>query len=555
MKLTRIFALVIAILMICIATGCNSYIDEDKRLTKEEACIELDALLKKVDVTSVTNPVMDIYSDDIKEADSLADISVFPLTVKGNGEINIEIAADTELSCESPDDWGNIMAQRFNKEGKTINGKRVTVSIRQITGGEVVTYMRVKGYRPDLFIPSHGAWGKMLDASGLQTITLANRVLGNTAGILISDKVYDKYIEKYHEASIKTIVEANLNGDLTFAYTNPYTSSTGLNMLTMILKAFDPQNPVSEAAAEKLYAYQRTSPPTAYNTAVMRNKAAKGLLDAMVMEEQAYIFTKALSNYIYVPQGIRHDHPAFTFEYVDAEKQEAARMFVEYCLTDSAQKLGYDKGFNRHDEYQGEEPGLDGNGYLEAQSLWKQNKNGGIPTVAVFVADTSGSMQGSALNELKRALIASSPYISSENYIGLVSYSGNVVKHLDVKQFDDQQRAYFAGEIKALKANGSTATYDAVLVGLQMLREFTSNMPECRPLLFVLTDGQTNVGWGLDRVLPVVGGLDVPVYTIAFNYTDGGALEKLAQKNEAALISTDTAGIVNELRNLFNIEG
>lgn len=546
---------IVGIMLFASFTGCSKYQNGENTLTYDEAVTELEALMKKVNLSTVSSPVLDVYSDDVTEADALSDISVFPLTTKGAGQIDIEIAADTELSDENaPDDWGNVVAAKFNREGFTVNGKTVSVSIRKITGGEVVTYMRAGAYRPDLYIPSHAAWGKMLDASGVRTITLTDRLLGNTAGILINNKVYDEFVAKYGEASIKTVIDATLAGDLNFAYTNPYTSSTGLNMLTMILHAFDEQNPLSKTAADKLLEYQRQSPPVAYTTAVLRNKAAKGIIDAMVMEEQAYVLTKALSDYIFVPDGIRHDHPVFTFDYVSEEKREAAQLFIDYCMRDENQKLGYDKGFNRHNEYVGREPGLDGAGYLEAQALWKKNKNGGIPTVAVFVADTSGSMDGTPLIELKNSLIACSPYISSDSYIGLVSYADGVLKHLDIKPFDDKQRAYFSGEVKALRASGRTATYDAVLAGLRMLAEAKKSTPECRPILFVLTDGDQNVGWSLDRIKPVVDGMNVPVYTIAYNYSNTGDLEELSSINEAVCIKADSQNIVNELRNLFNVE-
>lgn len=554
MRKFTVFILIAAMLLASVV-GCTKYKNGQNKLTYDEAITELNALMKKVELSTVSSPVLDVYSDDLTEADALSDISVFPLTTKGSGQINIEIAADTELSDENaPDDWGNVVAAKFNREGFTVNGKSVSVSIRKITGGEVVTYMRAGAYQPDLYIPSHAAWGKMLDASGIRTITMTERLLGNTAGILINNKVYDEFIAKYGEANMKNVIEATLAGDLNFAYTNPYTSSTGLNMLTMILKAFDESNPLSQTASDKLLEYQRQSPPVAYTTAVLRNKAAKGIIDAMVMEEQAYILTKALSNYIYIPEGIRHDHPVFTFEYVSEEKREAAQLFIDYCMRNENQQLGYEKGFNRHNEYVGREPGLDGSGYLEAQALWKKNKNGGIPTVAVFVADTSGSMSGTPISELKSSLIASSAYISSDSYIGLVSYSDDVVKHLDIKPFDDKQRAYFSGEVKALRASGSTATYDAVLAGLQMIAEAKKSIPECRPILFVLTDGDQNVGWSLNRVKPVVDGMDVPVYSIAYNYSNTGELEELSSINEAVCIKADSDNIVNELRNLFNVE-
>ena len=564
LKLFSAFTMVFCLTGILLLTGCSgdgsktniSYQDDSvKKLTHEEAITELDALLKKVDVSTVTNPVLDIYSDEISEADTLSDISVFPVTVQGNGQINIEIAAATEISNESaPDDWLNVVAEKFNRSGAEIDGKSVSVSVRKITSGEVVTYMLANAYSPDAYIPSNNAWGEMLASSGIEVETVTDRILGNTAGILISSEVYDDFIEKYGEATVKTVMEATLAGDLVFAYTNPYTSSTGLNILTAMLKAFDENNPLSRSASEKLLEYQKQSPPVAYTTAVLRNKASKGIIDSMVMEEQAYISNPALKDFIYIPAGIRHDHPVYTFGYVSDEKKEALQLFVEYCMSDENQNLGTEKGFNRHDDYVSQESGLDGAGYLAAQALWKQNKNGGQPTVAVFVADTSGSMNGLPLSSLKESLIAGSTYIGSENYIGLVSYSDSVLKHLDIAQFDETQRAYFSGEVKRMTASGSTATYDAVLVALRMLEDAAQDLPDAKLMLFVLTDGETNSGWTLDRISPVVNGLEVPVYTIAYNYNDTAELETLSGLNEAAMIRADSANITNELRNLFNVQ-
>lgn len=557
MKRIAIVFLILAML-VAMFVGCNtddvySHGSDIKVIPEEDALKELDALLTSVKVSTAEAPI-DISGGEVTEKDALADISTFPITVQGNGQINIEIAADTEMSSEAPDDWMNILARQFNKENHTYNGKTVTISVRQITGGDVVTYMRADAYRPDLYVPSHGAWGKMLDASGIQTITLCDRLLGNTGGILISDKVYDGFIAKYGEVNMKTVVEATINKDLIFAYTNPYTSSTGLNMLTMILKAFDPENPISQTAADKLSQYQRTSPPTAYTTAVMRESAKNGIINAMVMEEQAYVLNKELSSYKYFPAGIRHDHPVFTFEYVSQEKQEAAQLFIDYCLTEKSQQLGYEKGFNRHNEYKGEEPGLDGYGYLEAQSLWKQNKNGGLPVIAVFVADTSGSMNGDAINSLKRSLIATAPYIGNENYIGLVSYSDNVTINLPIEQFDPMQRAKFTGAVKSLTANGGTATYSATLQAIKMAMEKKKEIPNAKVMLFVLTDGAQNVGVSYSRIRTIVKSLQIPVYTIAYNYGSTDDMKELSQMNEAAPLEANSQDIVNKLRELFNTQ-
>lgn len=556
----RIISLVLVFVLLASAfAGCREVYDDPasdvKEISRDDAIEEMNAILSRVDVYNEDAPIdldMVDYSD---EADALADISVFPITVQGNGTINIEIAADTELSSESPDDWMNVLAKKFNRENHEYNGKKVTVTVRQITGGEVVTYMRAGLYQPDLYVPSHGAWGKMLDASGIQTVTLCDRLLGNTAGILISDKVYDGFIEKYKEVTMKTVVEATINGDLTFAYTYPYASSTGLNMLTMILAAFDPENPLSETASAKLMEYQKTAPPTAHTTAIMRNNAKRGIVNAMAMEEQAYVLNKELENYVYIPVGIRHDHPVFTFTYVDAEKQEAAKLFINYCLTDEAQKLGTEKGFNRHEDYEGQDPGLDGMGYLAAQKLWKQNKTGGRPVIAVFVTDVSGSMRGNKIASLKDALVRSAQFISSENYLGLVTYSTDVHVMLPIEQFDAMQRAKFSGAVKQMSANGGTAIYDATMAAAKMLLDKQKEIPDAIPVMFVLSDGHQEGGVNLSRILPIVKALKIPIYTIGFDMTeeDEEEMRKLSQvSGEADLTDAGEKDVVNVLRGLLN---
>ena len=550
-KLKNVFAVMLA--ATCLLTACEgATYEETKTYTYDEAVKELDAKLTKVTISEVSAP-LDLYDIDT-QATTLADIDTFPITVQGTGTINIEIAAATELSAEAPDDLINVLARNFNKQKLQLNGQTVSVSIRKITSGEVLTYMTEGDYRPEVYLPSAYMWGEMLKARGFSVTTLTNRLVGNTAGILMEKNTYDAFVEKYGEVTLDNVLEASLAGDLTFAYTNPYTSTTGLNMLSGMLYCFDNNNPLSETASQKLLDYQKQSPPVAYTTAVLRTQASKGIIKAMVMEEQAYLNAPELKDYVYVPAGIRHDHPVYTFDYVSSDKQEVARMFVEYCLSAEAQKIATDKGFNRHDDYVEQSPGLDGAGYLAAQKIWKANKDGGKPIIAVFVADISGSMDGKPLNALKDSLISTAGYISSDNYIGLVSYADDVYINLPLAQFDETQRAYFSGAVKSLQANGGTATYDAVLVALDMLSKKATEVPDAKLMLFVLSDGERNRGYRLEQITDIVGGMRVPIYTIGYNLQNSGELQKLSNVNEAALINAQTDDIINQLRNLFNVQ-
>lgn len=536
--------------------GCGSvYTPTGTSLTYEEATTELKSLMTMVDRATVEDPVMDIYTDEISESEALSDISTFPITVQGNGQINLEIVGATEMTAETaPDDWLNVVAEKFNSQRITLDDKTVSITVRQMTSGEVVTYMKAGIYEPNLYIPSAYPWALMLEAYGFDTVELTDRLVGNTAGILMEDGVYNDFVEIYGDCSLTNLIMAAVSGDVVFAYPNPYTSTTGLNGLGAILCSFDPGNPLSENAVTQLRSYQESAPPVAYTTAVLRNQAAKGVIDTMLMEEQAYINTPSLSGYTYIPFGIRHDHPVYTFGYCSQEEQAAAKLFVDFCLEEENQKLATEKGFNRHDDYQTQDPGLDGAGWINAQRVWKENKSGGKPIVAVFVADTSFSMDGMPLNSLKDGLVNTLPYISDENYIGLVSFNSDVTVNLPIAQFDAKHRACFSGEVKNLTPNGNTSTYDAVITGLSMLVEAKKEIGDCKLMLFLLSDGQQNRGYSLDRIIPVVEGLQIPVYTVAYNYSDNGELEQLSGVNEAAALNADSEDIVNLLRNLFNAE-
>ncbi len=551
-RFPKIIALVLVVL--CILGGCSTPgYEEAKTYTYDEAVQELTSKLTKVTQVEVEAP-LDIYELDNK-AVTLADINTFPITVQGHGDINLEIAAATELSAESPDDLINVLAKNFNRQNATVNGKTIGITIRKITSGEVLTYMTEGDYQPDIYLPSSSAWGAMLESKGIGTVKLADRIAGNTAGILMEKDTYATFTEQYGDVTVDQVLEASLAGDLTFAYTNPYTSSTGLNILATMLHSFDANNPLSDTAAQKLLDYQKQSPPVAYTTAVLREQAAKGIIKAMVMEEQAYHNTPELKDYVYTPAGIRHDHPVYTFDYVSSEKQAAAQKFVEYCLSDEAQQIASDKGFNLHDDYQGQDPGLDGAGYLAAQKIWKANKDGGRPIIAVFVADVSGSMEtNGALAALKESLLSTASYINSDNYIGLVSYCEKVFINLDIAQFDETQRARFSGAVKAMTANGGTATYDATLVALNMLQEKAQEVPDAKLMLFVLSDGDNRNGYHLSNITDIVAGMKVPVYTIGYNLKDADELRRLSAINEATLVNASTDDIVNHLRNLFNVQ-
>ena len=557
----RALVFVFAIILTLAVAGCGNagrgQTSGYGNLSESEALQSLDALLSKVRIIE-NDPILDIYSEGDDEINELPDISKYPITVEGTAPVDVEIFSSTEKASardiRGNDGWFNAMAEDFNREGLELDGgRRVSVSIRSIASGEAMDYIVSGAYVPDAFSPANELWGEMIAASSVGIEMVESRLAGNTAGILMSEQANEDFVAKYGEIRLDKVLDAAIAGDLMLGYTNPYASSTGLNMLTAMLQSFDPTNPLSKAASGKLLQFQALAPPVAYTTAQMRESAKNGVLDAMVMEYQAYINEPTLRDFVFTPFGVRHDSPVYVFQGISNEKRQALQLFIDYCKTAPAQKEATNRGFNANDSFPGEKLNMGGAELFSAQQIWKENKDGGRPVVAVFIADISGSMAGAPINELKSSLINAAKYVSDSNYIGLVSYDETVYIDLPIGQFDARQKAYFTGAVRNLLEGGSTATYDAVLVGLKMLNDKKAEIQNAKLMLFVLSDGEQNKGYELSKIEPVVAGMKVPVHTIGYN-ANLDELGRISSINEASTINAGSEDVVYALRNMFRAQ-
>ena len=167
------------------------------------------------------------------------------------------------------------------------------------------------------------------------------------------------------------------------------------------------------------------------------------------------------------------------------------------------------------------------------------------------MTDVSGSMEGEPIHALQNSLINSMKYINADNYIGMVSYSSYVTIELPVGKFDLNQQSLFKGAVENLSASGGTATFDAICVAMNMIQEAQAQTPDAKPMLFVLSDGDTNEGYTLNEIREVITGLKIPIYTIGYN-ANLDALKEISSVNEAASIDASTDDVVYQLKNLFN---
>ncbi|KAA1191300.1 vWA domain-containing protein [Paenibacillus sp. B2(2019)] len=523
-------------------------------VSTEDAGKQLDKLYKKINVNTAEQVKGQIDLDPVAIGDSLPDISKFPISVTNTTDSFVEIFSSTEKSGTGNDGWLNEVATDFNSSNIEVNGIPVSVKIRNIASGTATDYIRSGKYIPDAFTPSNELWGEMVKANGIKTQLITNRLIGNVAGIVTNKTKYDELVEKYGSLNVKTITDAIANNELSMGYTDPFASSTGLNFLVTALGTFDSSNLLGEQAVQGFEKFQANVPFLASTTLQMRDAAKTGKLDAFVLEYQIFANAPELKgSYVFTPFGVRHDSPLYALGDLPQEKLDIIEKFAEFVEQDKYQRLGEEKGFNGLNDYHSEVNPVDGNLLSSAQKLWKEKKNGNKPIAAVFVADVSGSMNGEPLNRLKQSLLTGQKYLGKDNSIGFVSYSDNVTINLPIGKYDTNQQSMFVGAIDSLQANGGTATFDGILVALKMLQDEMKINPEIKPLIFVLSDGETNEGHSLDDIRRLIETYKIPIYTIGYN-ANIKALESISKINEAANINADTDDVVYKIGNLLNVQ-
>ena len=338
----------------------------------------LEQLYKNVKVNEATPQKGTISLGTNNLYDELPEIDKYPLAVTGKGDIDIEIFTSGEKAGKDNDSWLIDVANKFNSSGSTVNGRTVSMSVRSVASGTATDYIISNKYVPDLYTPSNTLFGEYAKTNGGSLEMYEERLVGNTAGILIKKGTYSDF---------DSIIKAVQDNQINVGYTNPQTSATGLNLLLTLLKD----------GTENFTSFNKNIPYVAYTTQQMRDSASNGSLDGMLTEYQAYINDSNLTSmYDFIPFGVRHDNPVYICD-KDLKTQDeldAIKMVVDYCKSSEMQKIATSKGFNANDDYK---PDLEFSGAEVTQGLetYKKEKDNGRDIIAVFVADCSGSIAGS----------------------------------------------------------------------------------------------------------------------------------------------------------------
>jgi Ca-activated chloride channel family protein len=494
--------------------------------------------------------------------DTLPKIEKFPLAVDpatNVGDVVVEIFSSTEKSGKGSDGWLVTVAEEFNKKGvKLAGGHTAKVKVRYIPSGTGYQYIGSGKYLPGGFTPSNELWIKMAEGRGVRMTPISDSMVSNLAGVVMKTRVADTLKTQGGTLNIKNLIDAVSQGKLSMGYTDPFASSTGLNFLVTVLQTFsggDDTQLLSPDVASAFEVFQRSVPFVALTTIQMRQSVNNdGSLDAFVMEYQTFLKDKSLSSgYEFIPFGVPHDNPLYAVGDLPEEKLETLRAFAEFSKEPAYTARAEEYDFKPHADYQPPYAAPAGELIIRAQNFWKEKKYAGRPIAAVFLCDVSGSMSGTRIHGVREALKQAATFIPSDSSIGVVTFSNEVSILLPIKKFDLNQKGALLATAQSIQEGGGTAMYDGVAVALSMLAEEQKKQPDLKPMLFVLTDGETNHGLSFDNMRGVIEGINVPVFTIGYE-ADITELQRLSSVVEAASLQADSEDIAYKLSTIFNAE-
>ena len=566
---TRVVVAIVALLMLgAFATmpEVRSMLTKlfQQEVTYESASEDLDSLVNSIKWKEqlVTRRANLSGREKIDISKTLPDISKFPLVVNARAGANVVVAelfVSSEKAGTKTDGWLRDAAIAFNQSNQRLaDGRSARINVRKIASGTGYQFISSGKYAPDGFSPSNHLWIQMARASGVAMEPVREKLISNTAGVVMKSEVATRMRERYGDLAIPSLLDAVVQGELVMGYTNPFSSSTGLNFLVTVLATFaegDAQAMLSDSVISAFESFQQGVPFVALTTLQMRDSVQNdGSLDAFVMEHQTFSRTPELaSGYEFVPFGIIHDNPLYAISASDPAKREAIELFARQLESPASQRQATEYGFNAGPAYTPAFSAPDGTVLIQAQKIWKHKKDAGRPIQAVFLCDISGSMRGPRIAGLKAALTDGAEFIGSENSIGLAAFSSTTTVLLPIKRFNLNHKSSFHAAVSEMDVGGNTAMYDGVAIALKMLIDAQKANPKAKPLLFVLSDGQTNRGLDFEELSTVVQGLQIPIYTIGYE-ANLAELSRLSALVEAASINADAGEIRYKIGALLNAQ-
>jgi Ca-activated chloride channel family protein len=382
--------------------------------------------------------------------------------------------------------------------------------------------------------------------------------------------------------------EATANKD--FKWSHPSTSSASGLLATLAefyaasgktrgLTVEDVQSPQAQqyvSALEKTVRYYGEG-----EASIAQNVADKGrdYLDAFVASEQIVIDANQQSGVdlvaIYPNEGsLWQDHPLALLESSGLSdlNRETFSAFANYLTSPEAQQAILAKGYRPSDlniKIDGANSPINAsNGADPAQpqtslqvpsaavldvvrESWLANKR---RTNVMLVVDTSGSMEGDKMENVKEALATFLDQIkSNDERVGLIEFYNDVTERVKLNELKNNRSALVRA-VSNLDPGGNTALLDGVTAAYERLQQFDD--PSRINAIVVMTDGKENASSvSLNQLVTRLQNGNqrgVPVVIFAIAYGDDADMEVLQAVSDATGGQT-LVGSTETIRKLYKI--
>ena len=511
--------------------------------------------------------------DQIQEP--LPDIETFPLygatPQPGSNEVYIELYSSSEKANIDRENerWLVEVATAFNQRQETLNsGKVIQVGVRKIASGTAARLLGAGAAQPAGYSPSNDLWISMIKSQGVDVRSVAPQLVPNTAGWVVPAEVYQQ-LQSDGPVTFDVLLNAIALDQVTVAYPNPYKSSTALNLLYTLywraaghhqdggaLTTAELQTPQVKSVFDQFQSQVLITTPTTLELQelFLRDQSK---LQAFPLEYQNYLALKQVSGFEeteFIPFGIPHNNPLVGFGWNSPETAAALDRFATFARSPEMMQLARNQGFIETDYFQSAHPPIpDGSTLLAAQSSWKLNKDSGQTVYLEMVIDTSGSMQGEPLAAVQAGLRIASQQINRSNQLGLVTFADRPIRQLPLASFDERHHKKLLAAIDQFQADGKTAMYDGIMVGLADLLEKRASDPNGRFYLMLLTDGEVNWGHRFADIQDIMTYSQVRFYPIAYGNVNESELQAIANLRESTVKQGNPENVKTLFKDLFQV--
>ncbi|HIK43514.1 MAG TPA: VWA domain-containing protein [Leptolyngbyaceae cyanobacterium M65_K2018_010] len=533
-------------------------------------------ILPKINVGTevVADEVAARYTTDQIE-EPLPRVEDFPLYGARPGDGNtvyVEILSSSEKANvdRQNERWLVEVAEAFNQRQETLpSGQVIQVGVRKVASGTAARLLGAGAAQPTGYSPSNDLWVAMVQSDGVKVIPVAQRLVPNTAGWVLPKEVYDRLAEN-GIVTFDRLLNAIASEQVTVAYPNPYSSSTALNLLYTLywraaghqqgdgqLTVAELQTPQVNSVFDQFQAQVLITTPTTLDLQelFLRDQSK---LQAFPLEYQNYLALRQVpgfENTEFIPFGVPHNNPLVGFSWNTPQQQAALERFAAFAQSPEMQARATQQGFVETDYLKaGQTPPLPSGEVLRAaQANWKLRKDSGRTVYMSLVIDTSGSMEGQRLQAMQEGLRIAAGQINPGNYISMVTFDDNPVRRLPLAPFDQRQHQKFLATVDLLRADGATAMYDGMMVGLADLLEKKATDPTGRFYLLLLSDGEVNRGFKLDAVRDILAYSDVRFYPIAYGEVNQSELQAIARLRESTVQQGTPDNVQTLFKDLFQV--